>query len=717
MSNDLFSSHWYKVAKLKPILHGYINIHRHNYRGLLWYLLENTINGRSHRFNPAAYQFIGLLDGQRTVDDIFTQLQEQVNHAPNQEEILQLLGQLHTTDLIKSNQTLSNTEELFERQAQQKRAQLQQRFINPLAQKIPLWNPENFLNKHYNKVNWIFNKWAAITWLLLIFFTVIQSALNWPQISQHFSINALSPYNLLFIFLLYPPIKFLHELGHAFTAKLEGGEVHEMGINFLMFMPVPYIDVSTATHFRSKYKRMFVSVAGILVESFLAALGMLLFLAAEPGFIQNVGFNIFIIGGISSLFFNGNPLLKFDGYYILADFLSIPNLYKRSFQYWSYFFQRYLFGLKHTSSPASAPGEAPWFIIYSLSSLLYRLYILWFICIYVTDKFFFLGALLALWLISVQIIYPLYKAFRFVISSSNLANKRNQGIMTSLTLLLVFISAFSFIPLPSYTMAEGVVWLPDEAQLKAEQDGFAGSPQVSNNQKVQSGTSIVYLSDPFLESKVKIAKAKVRELKSHYRAKRGAHNVIETEKAKEALRVAKSELSYNLSKINSMSVIANKTGKVLLIQEDDLQGRFVRHGDLLGYIINDDQPPTIRMAIRQDNMGQLRQNIVDINLRLAINSSKEYPAKIIRQTPEATNRLPSAALSTQGGGKIVTIPGSKDNLITQEKIFLVDLLFDPQEQEIPLGTRAYVRINHGGEALATQWYRRIRQVFLRHINV
>lgn len=343
MNSDLFSPHWYKVAKLTPLLHGYINIHRHHYRGLLWYLLENKINGRSHRFNPIAYQFIGLLDGKRSIEEIFDQLHDQANdHAPSQDEILQLLGQLHTSDLIQSNQILSNTEELIKRQAQQKRAQLHQRFINPLAQKIPLWDPEDFLKKHFTKVNWIFNRWIAIAWLLLICFTVIQAALNWPQISQHFSTNALSPYNLLFMFLLYPPVKLLHELGHAFTAKLEGGEVHEMGINFLMFMPVPYVDVSTATHFRNKYKRMFVSVAGILVETFLAALGLLLFLAAEPGVIQSIGFNVFIIGGVSSLFFNGNPLLKFDGYYILADFLSIPNLYKRSFQYWNYFFQRYL---------------------------------------------------------------------------------------------------------------------------------------------------------------------------------------------------------------------------------------------------------------------------------------------------------------------------------------------------------------------------------------
>ncbi len=717
MNNNLFSPLWYKVAKLQPALHSHIIIHRHSYRGLIWYLLENKINGRSHRFNPTAYQFIGLLDGKRSVEEIYSQLSEQINdYAPGQEEILQLLAQLHSADLIQSNEKLSNTEEMFEKQVQYKRSKLLQRFSNPLAQKIPLWDPDSFLNKYFNKVKWLFTGRVAIIWSVLISFTVMQAALNWSQINQHFTVNTLSPYNLLFLLLLYPPIKFLHELGHAFSAKLEGGEVHEMGINFLMFMPVPYVNVSTTTHFRSKYKRILVSAAGIIVESFLAALGLLLFLAVEPGIIQNIGFNIFIIGGISSIFFNGNPLLKFDGYYMLSDALSIPNLYQRSYKYWHYFFQRYLFGLKHVNSPSYAPGETPWFIMYSLSSLLYRLFILWFICIYVTDTFFFLGVLLAIWLISVQIIHPLYKAVSFLISSPSLVNQRSRGIIISSCLLVLFVSTIGFVPLPSYTMAEGVVWLPEEALLKAENDGFAGPPQISNNQLVTSGTPIIYLNDPFLESRVKIAQANVQELEIQYRAKRQEHNIVEIEKAREALRVAKSELNYARNKINTMSVIAKKNGKILFPNIDDTLGRYVRHGELLGYIL-DDEPPKIRMVIRQDNIGQLREKIVGIKLRLASNAGKEYAAYIVNQTPEATNRLPSAALSTRGGGKIASTLNSEDMLATQEKLFIFDLEFNPQQDAVPLGTRAFVRIDHGSEALATQWYRRISQVFLRHINV
>lgn len=715
MKNDILSPHWYRVANLQPKLHSHIEIHRHDYRGLIWYLLEDTTSGRNHRFNPAAYQFIGQLDGSRSVQDIFIQLGKQLeDYAPGQEDIIQLMGQLYAADLIQTD-TLIDTEELFDRQAQHKSSKIKQRFSNPVAQKVPLWDPESFLSKHINKVRWLFSTWVALVWILLIGYSLLQAVIHWPQISHHFSVNALSPYNLLLVFLLYPPIKFLHELGHAFSAKLEGGEVHEMGINFLMFMPIPYVNVSTATHFRNKFKRILVSAAGILVESFLAALGLLLFLATEPGLIQEIGFNIFMIGGVSSLFFNGNPLLKYDGYYILADAVAIPNLYQRSAHYWRYWFQRYLFGIREASSPANAPGETFWFITYSILSLLYRLAVLWFIFVVVTEKFFILGIVLAFWLLSLQIFLPVYKALQFIVSSPDLRHKRQRALVASTALVSILVAVVGFMPVPSYTIAEGVVWQPEEALIKAEQDGFAGALQVENNQLIKAGTLVIRLHDTFLETEAKIARAKVRELRSQYRAKR-VTNFIEAGIIKEAVIVAESELNHIIEKINSMAVTTNRSGRILLPDADDLPGRFVRQGELLGYILSG-EPPTIRMAVSQDNIGQLRQNIKNITIRLASNPHSEYSASIIRQAPEATNQLPSAALTTRGGGKFIINPESENNFLVQERVFLVDLGFDPQQHNIQLGTRAHIRIDHGGETIASQWYRRVRQTFLRQFNV
>jgi putative peptide zinc metalloprotease protein len=488
-----------------------------------------------------------------------------------------------------------------------------------------------------------------------------------------------------------------------------------MGVNFLLLVPVPYVNVSAATHFRSRYKRILVSAAGIMVESFFAALGLLLFLAAQPGLVQDIGFNIFLIGGISSLFFNGNPLLKYDGYYMLADAIGIPNLYQRAGQYWQYLFKRYLCGLRDAVSPVSAAGEAPWFFIYCLLSLSYRLGILWFIINVVTEKFFYLGLVLATWLISIQILLPVCRAISYLFTSSALQKRRHRAVLASSLVTFTVVAVIGFAPLPSYTLSQGVVWQPDEVRLRAQHDGFVKALMVENNQRVAIGTPLLTLQDPLLHSEARIAQARVQEMKARYRASRSNNN-IQAGIAQGELRIAESELQFIEEKSSAMSVAAFKSGELVLLDADDLPGRFLRKGDLLGYIIDDEQP-TVRMVVSQDHIGQLRQMVTNIKIRFASEPGRDFNARILRQAPEATNHLPSAALATSGGGPFIVTPDKENKLETEEKVFLVDLETDFEGHQIPLGTRAYVRVNHGSEALASQWYRRLRQVFLRQFNV
>jgi putative peptide zinc metalloprotease protein len=333
----------------------------------------------------------------------------------------------------------------------------------------------------------------------------------------------------------------------------------------------------------------------------------------------------------------------------------------------------------------------------------------------VTEKFFYLGILLAGWLIGIQIVRPLYRALHYIVASPALQRKRNRALASSIGLLALLVGVIGFVPIPAYTLSEGVVWQPDEVRLRVEEDGFIASLEVENNQRVTNGTPLVRLNDPFLQSEARIAAARVRELKSRYRASRASSH-IEAGIVKEELQIAESELGFILEKSRAMSIDAFKDGSVMLLEAGDLPGRFVRKGDLLGYIL-DDEMPTVRMAVSQDHIGQLRENVVDISIRFASRPQQDFSAEILRQSPEATNQLPSAALSTSGGGKFVVAPDGANDLATREKIFLVDLQPDFNGQQIPLGTRAWVRVNHGGEALASQWYRRLRQVFLSQFNV
>ncbi len=706
---------WYRVAELKPCLRGHIEMHRHDYRGLIWYILEDKSSGRNHRFSTSAYQIIGLMDGERSVNRIWEAVNVKLgDFAPTQDEVIQLLGQLHQTDLLQC-EVSPDSEELFQRHNKQSADKVKQVFRNPLSQKIPLWDPDDFLERMLPRVAWLFHWSMGLVWVSVVLLATLLAGIYWDELSGNFIAHSLSPYNLLILCLVYPCIKFLHELGHAFSTIIEGGEVHEMGVIFLVLMPIPYVNVTSSSTFRSKRKRMLVGAAGILVELFLAALGLFLWLSVEPGLVREIAFNVALTGGISSLFFNGNPLLKYDGYYVLADGIGIPNLYQRSSKYLSYLCQRYLFGIKELTSPAMARGEAGWFVGYGIVSFCYRMAILWVIILYITETFFIVGILLAVWMVTMQIVLPIAKGILHITTSPGIQKQRFRAVGASTGLLAVLFILITLVPTPSYTMAEGVVRLTEDAHLRSETEGFLGELLVVPDSDVKPGTPLVQIDNPFLPSEVKVLEFRLKELQAQYHAD-WFNNRVQAGIIKEDIRSVEADLENTRNRARTALIRSPKEGKLLIPMAEDQPGRFIRQGELIGYVI-DDSTPTARVVVTQVNIGQMRKQIVNVQVRLANHLDRILSATILREVPEATNRLPSAALASTGGGLLTVDPNQPDGLTTSEKIFQFDIEFSPREQQLPIGTRVFVRFDHGSEPLAEQWYRSIRQLFLRQFNV
>ena len=246
------------------------------YREDNWYILRDESSGRHHRFNEAAYNFIKLINGKRTVNQIWETMQDELgDDAPTQDEVINLLGQLHYADHLLSDLT-PDVEELIDRRSKQRKKLLLSRIGNPLAIRIPLVDPDRVLTRWMPFARPFFTKTAAVIGLIIMLFALLEMTRHWSLISNHATEHALSPSNLLIIWFVYPFIKGIHELGHGFAVKKWGGEVHELGIMLLVMMPVPYVDASAASSFRSKQRRMIVGAAGIIVELLLASIALLL---------------------------------------------------------------------------------------------------------------------------------------------------------------------------------------------------------------------------------------------------------------------------------------------------------------------------------------------------------------------------------------------------------------------------------------------------------
>ncbi len=715
MTDSFFSEHWYRVQALKPQLRTHTRLHRHDYRGQIWYILQDDSSSRYHRFSSAAYEFIGLMDGRRSVQAIWHQVNTSLgDDAPTQDDIIQLLAELHRRDVLQCD-IPADTDELFRRSEAQEKAQWRGRFKNPLSIRIPLVDPETLLNRTIAWVAPLYSWPALLLYLLTLIVAVLLAGVHWQEIRAAAELQAFSPQNLLLMALTYPIVKLLHEFGHAYAAKLEGGEVHEMGIMLLVLMPIPYVDASAATAFRSKYKRMLVGAAGILVELLLAALAFFVWLNIEPGLVRSLAFNVMLIGSISTVLFNGNPLLRYDAYYVLVDAVAIPNLGQRANRYIGYLLQRYAFGLQAAKSPVNAAGEAGWFFCYAIASFVYRLLLLVVIGFYLAQTFFFVGVALAVWAVINQLLLPIGKHLLWLLSSPGLRFKRARALSVSGVVCASLCALLLLLPITSKSRHQGLVWAPQDARVHAGTEGFVVQLLAEPGSQVVKGQALLQLSDPLLVAEREVAAARVKELKARYFALR-ATDLVQAKLMQEERQAAEAELRRAQQRVDALRIASNAAGEFVVPMADDLPGQFVKQGQSLGYVIAE-RNATARVVVDQADIDRVRQRLDKVEVRLASDINTVLEADVLRAMPQASYRLPSKVLSTAGGGSIATDPQDEEGLTSLQKLFQYELQLPLPMSAAHIGTRVYVLFDHGAEPLAQQWYRRLRQLFLRQLNV
>ena len=714
MSDQLFSSLWYRVAKVKLSLRSHVRIHQHVYREDSWYILRDESSGRHHRFNEAAYNFIKLINGKRTVNQIWETMQDELgDDAPTQDEVINLLGQLHYADHLLSDLT-PDVEELIDRRSKQRKKLLLSRIGNPLAIRIPLVDPDRVLTRWMPFARPFFTKTAAVISLIIMLFALLEMTRHWSLISNHATEHALSPSNLLIIWFVYPFIKGIHELGHGFAVKKWGGEVHELGIMLLVMMPVPYVDASAASSFRSKQRRMIVGAAGIIVELLLASIALLLWLNVQQGIVSDVLFNIMLIGGVSTLLFNGNPLLRFDGYYVFADAIEIPGLGNRANQYYKYLIQRYLFDVKEAKSPVTAEGESFWFVTYGAAAFVYRIMILVMITLFIAGKYFFVGVALAFWAIFMQLVVPILKAIRYLLKSPALSHRRERALSVSIGTLALAVSMLFLIPMPLNTMAQGVVWMPEHSYVRAGSNGFIQQILVKDGELVSKGDALIITHDPLMESELKLLEAQKKELEVKYDAL-VQDDIVESEITLEEITLLDGQIQRLSEQIAEMTMTSPVDGVFIIAESKDLQGHYLKQGDPIAYVI-DFNDVSVRVVVPQNSIGLVRKRTMDVELRLEGLVHERIQSAVEREIPAATYRLPSKALSQDGGGNITTDPFDKDGVKTRDQYFQFEVALPDSVKNQNIGQRVYVRFSHGSEPMAWQWYRSFEELFLDELG-
>lgn len=731
-----FSESWYRVADIRARLRSTVQIYRQHYRGQMWHVVQDPSSNQFFRLNEPAYRFVALLDGRRSVSEVWQICMDDLgDQAPTQNEAIQLLGQLYTSNLLAA-ELPPDAEGLFKRHKKRMRREVQGYLTNLLFVRIPLFDPDQFLNRWLNVFGRLFSMWGFVLWLGLISVGLYYVIDGWAELAANSQLDMmLDPANLPLLYAAFVLIKIVHEFAHAFSCKKfgrqsgSGGEVHTIGIMFLVFTPLPYVDASSAWALRSKWHRVLVGAAGMICELGVAAIAAIIWANTGPGTVHTICRNAMFVASVSTIMFNGNPLLRYDAYYILSDLIEIPNLSQRSKYYIYYLVRRYVYGVKRAQNPAHTRGEKGWMFFYGLASTAYRVFICTFILMKVTNIVPVLGAVLAVAAVFAWVVVPLAKFVRYLLTGSELTRTRGRALATTGGFLVLLIIALGVIPVPDRARAEGFVEPVDLAMVHAVQGAGQLDWFLTSGVRVEprAGQVLLTTQNPGLETRLQTLlinhQAVTRQLDQAL-AEQDMAKVAQFQAQLVSLEQQIDQLRRILSETRVTPPIA---GMWIAPDLEFSENAYLEYGKPVGMVASLDNV-LIRAIIRQDAPIDEIQVGQRVDMRLKGNPAVRFGGTIERILPAGSEQLPSAALGYGAGGTVPTAPDDPQGMRTAERIFEVHIVPDNDgliqlpdsavtgERTFQLhpGQRVVVRLTMDDrKPLAVIWARDIRQLILK----
>lgn len=718
MQDTLLSPHWYRLSGLHPRLCAHVNVRMQRTRGQAWYVLFNQMTGRFHRINAQAFEVVGRLDGRASVDDIWQRLLERDgDKAPTQDDVIRIMGQLTEAGLVQAEvspdvRQMASTQE-------SRRGREQRSRLNPLSFRLELFNPASLLEWLYPRLSWLMSRWVVWGVLALLSVSLVQSVLQFKEIMAYAEWHFLTPRFLAISWLLYPVMKALHELGHALALRRFACEVPMVGVNFFLFVPMPYVDASAASRLGKAWQRAVISAAGILVELTLAAMGLSLWLVVEDGWVREFAFVLMTLGGLSTLLFNGNPLMKLDGYFVLSDALNVPNLAQRSARIierslthvWAWLLRWHLPGARAPRA-LMEPVERWALRLYAPLSWLYR----WSVCAlmvgWAADKAAWLGLGLMVWMGWTLVGRPVWHFWQQCTRQPGFEAVSGRARWVFALLLTAGVGGLAWVPVPDTAVVHGVVWLPEQAQVRAASDGEVRAVIVPHGSRVRAGQPLIVLQDPILQSKRDVVLAQLEGGRAELIAAL-ANDLLKARNAQEALKRDEWLLAQIEKDLAQQVLRAQVDGVFVMARQEDLVDRPVNRGQLLAQVLPDG-PSTVRAVVSQSDVDAVRHRLTGASVMLHELPGRVLPAQRGSETPAAVDRLPDAALGAKANGPIATAPDDADGLKPAEPMFVLDVRL--QEHLPRAGGLARVRLDLSPEPLLSTWSRRVRQLLLKHFS-
>jgi putative peptide zinc metalloprotease protein len=733
-----FSPFWHRVRLLRPRLRPHVQVTRQHYRGRRWHVVHDPASNQFYRLNPIAHEFVGMLDGQRDVETAWkAALQKFGDAAPTQNEVIQLIGQLYSANLL-SGDVPPETEQLLRRGRERLKKKIQQQAIGIMYFRIRLFNPDRIFAAIEPVLRPLLNRWGLLLWGAFVLFSLSRLLPHWKELAASFDQLTQSPEAWAWLGVVWVVLKAIHETGHGVICKRFGGQVPELGVMLLVLFPSPYVDASSTWAFASKWRRAAVGAGGMIFELFCAAVASWVWLGARDPLVKQVAYNAMLTASISTVFFNANPLMRFDGYYILADLLETPNLAQRSNQYLKYLVQKYVYRLERPSAtlPSTLPGERAILLAYGVLAMAYRVFLFITITLFVMGKLFAIGLVLAIWTAAAWFIVPVGALVHWLASSPALTDRRGRTVAMTAAMAAAGLLAVGVVPMPDRRRAYGVLESESRAGVYTGVDGFVVQVHRRPGEAVGAGEPILTMESPELRQERRRIAAMIEENLAEERRALKDMQPAAAQVARDRVAVLRRNLDEIDRRLGELVVRSPIDGVVVRADPARMLGGYVRRGEAVCEVVN---PGTIRIAavvgqsdadwlfdrptlVPEQGAGTPATGDFTVEARLVARALDRPIAGGVVRVLTGRPELPSAALGFAGGGKVETDPRDRTGTTAKRPTFTVFVAPAPIDGQAagPIGSpgeRVKLRFTLPSKPLMAQWLDRLNKTIQGRINV
>ncbi len=667
-----------------PPLRQDLIVGRQIYEGRSFYVIKDPISLQYFRMTAEDYYLASLFDGRRTFGRIRDLFSEQFPHVRLEysleelnERVLRMSNDLALMQFL-SVQGLRLKAKFDAQRKQKKNKGSFYNFVNQIFfARFSVFDPDRLFAKMTKPIGWIWTRtslWISIAIVLagIAVFCTNASRIH-PTLQNFFSFH-----NLALIWVTTLVIKSIHELGHGLTCKHFGSEVHEVGVMMLVFTPYFFVNVSDSWVLPDRRHRMLISAAGIYVELVIAALATFLWAVVQPGPVQDFLFNIMVIASFSTLAFNANPLMRFDGYYIMTDLLEVPNLQGKSRALVTHQVKTLLFG-RHSNDPVMARMPLPkkrfaLFYTYAVLSWLYGYFVIYKLTWFMSDKLAkydlrTLGRLLSFSALFAWVIMPLWtfsKGLQLKREDWKPHGRMRRFLLTCCALIGGFV-IMCFVPVELKIRRSGAVELSEPEQVRPETPGFVREIYVKEGDAVMPAQPLALLENRDVESQFKSIGERLKAAENAVQRALGMDRPTELRQAQSQKLDYERRLEQARKDSEHLVLKAATRGTVLTHDLDKQIGKLLRSGELFCEIGSLD-PMRIKMAL---NEKQVRYIAKGQNVEMKVDA---YPGKTIRGKIAEVHPMLFAhdlppALSARRSGDVPTAMDAHGQEVPVERTF------------------------------------------------